>query len=445
MAGTAHATPPHAPPTRHRRRTRALAAGTVALLATALLAACGGGSGGVEEIRFTFSKREAIPFMTQVVKDFNASQNEIRVEMDTSGPDVISASFVRGNPPDLMLANYNFEVARFVQRCAVSDLSDTEAAQKINPDLLPLMEQYGACPGQITAIPYSVMSASVIYNKEIFAEHGLEVPTTWDELIAVCDALKAAGIDPFYATFADPWTVNQGWSDYSIGGSLDVLDFFGQMGAAGTEVGPDSAVSFEKDFLEPLEKMQYLADNYTNSDAASRTYDRGNVEFANGNGAMYLQGPWAFSEIAKTAPDLEVGSFPLPMTDDPADLAVRVNMDLAAMIPTGSNHQEAARVFMEYLFQEENITAYNESQLGFVPQIGGAEPSDPRVEGMIQYYNEGQIYQGPGVLIPRAIPTQNYMQAVALGDPAAPILRTMDKDWARLAFRQPAPEAEVTE
>ena len=48
---------------------------------------------------------------------------------------------------------------------------------------------------------------------------------------------------------------------------------------------------------------------------------------------MYLQGPWAFGEIAKTDPDLDLGTFPLPMTDDPADLKVRVNIDLALWIP----------------------------------------------------------------------------------------------------------------
>lgn len=420
----------------------AASAATLALLGSALV---GCSSDGRETIRFTFSKREAIEFMTKLVADYNASQDDVRVEIDTSGVDVVSASFVRGNPPDIMLANYNYEVARFVQRCALSDLSGTDAAKSVREDLQPLMEQYGSCEGRTSALPYSVMAASVIYNKQIFAEQGLEVPRTWDELLQAADQLKQAGITPFYGTFKDDWTVGQGWYDYSVGGSLDVLEFFDALAKEGTEVRPESEVSFQKNFAEPMDRMLTLASDYTNDDAASRGYGDGNLAFSKGEAAMYLQGPWAFSEIAKTAPDLELGTFPLPMTDDPDDLAVRVNMDLAAMIPEESRHKEAARDFLEYLYQPEHIEEYNASQLGFTPLEDAAAPDDPRIEGMIEYYDEGRIYQGPSVLVPKTIPVFNYAQAMVLGADPDDILRTMDADWARIAFRAPAPTSQTKE
>ncbi|WP_292901096.1 extracellular solute-binding protein [Microbacterium sp.] len=415
---------------------RWVAAGAVTALGAAMLAGCS--ADGRETIRFTFSKREALAFMNQVVADYNASQDKVRVEMDASGVDVVSASFVRGNPPDIMLANYNYEVARFVQRCALTDLSGTAAAATVREDLQPLMDQYGVCAGRTSALPYSVMASSVIYNTEIFDQLGLGVPTTWDELIQTADTLQANGITPFYGTFKDDWTVGQGWYDYSIGGSLDVLDFFDALAAEGDRVGADSAVSFQKDFAGAMSRMTELATTYTNPDADSRAYGDGNLAFAQGQAAMYLQGPWALGEIAKTAPDLAVGTFPLPMTDDPADLAVRVNMDLAATIPEGSRHQDAARDFLEYLYQPQIIEAYNESQLGFAPTKDAPSPSDPRVAGMIPFYDAGRIYQGASVLVPKTIPVFNYAQAMILGASPENTLRTMDQDWARLAFRQPA-------
>lgn len=420
---------------RTRRAGRFIAALAATALAATALAGCS--ADGKETIRFTFSKREALDFMSKLVDDYNASQDKVQVVMDTSGVDVVSASFVRGNPPDIMLANYNYEIARFVERCALSDLSGTQAAGESDQSLQPLLDQYGKCDGRISALPYSVMAASVIYNTQIFADNGLDVPTTWSELIDVCEKLKAAGVTPFYATFKDDWTIGQGWYDYSVGGSLDVLDFFDQLKSQGADVGPDSAASFENDFADATEKMLQLTSTYTNPDAASRGYGDGNLAFAKGEAAMYLQGPWAFSEIAKTSPDLQLGTFPLPMTDDAADRKVRVNMDLAAMIPEGSRHQQAARDFLEYLFQPDRIAAYNASQLGFTPITGAAEPDDPRIAGMIPFYNAGDVYQGPSVLVPKTIPVFNYTQAMILDGSSASILRTMDQDWARLAFRQP--------
>lgn len=429
-------------PTRNPGRARrVIAAAVAAVLGAALLAGCS--ADGRETIRFTFSKREALDFMSKVVADYNASQDKVRVVMDTSGVDVVSASFVRGNPPDLMLANYNFEVARFVQRCALSDLSGTKAAAAVRKDLQPLMDQYGSCAGRTSALPYSVMAASVIYNKEIFAAQGLTVPTTWDQLIEDAKKLKAAGITPIYGTFKDDWTVGQGWYDYAIGGQVDVLHFFNRLGAEGANVGAHSSVSFQRDFAKPMDQMVELA-KYVNADAPSRGYGDGNLAFSQGKAAMYLQGPWAFSEIAKTAPNLKLGTFPLPMTNDPKDLKVRVNMDLAAMIPEGSNHKAAARDFLEYLYQPKVIEAYNASQLGFTPLTGAPAPDDPRIAGMIRYYDDAAVYQGPSVLVPKTIPVFNYAQAMVLGANTQSTLATMDADWARIAFRQPAASAQST-
>lgn len=419
------------------RRRSLLAAGLSLLLASSVLAGCGSDS-GAQVIRFTLNKREAIPYMREVIADYEASQDDVRVVLDTSGVDPVSASFVRGNPPDLMMANYNMEVSRFVERCTVSDLSDLDAASQYNPDLQPLLDQYGVCEGQTSAIPYSIMAAGIIYNKDIFEEYGLEVPETWDELIEVCEALQAEGITPIYLTgaSADNWTIGQGPFDYAVGGSIDVLQFFEDLEAEGTDVGADSKVSFQKDFAEPVEKMRLLADEYSNQDSLNRSYGDGNTAFANGEAAMYMQGPWAFSEIAKTDPDLNLGTFPLPMTNDPADLKVRVNVDLALMIPNEAANPEAAKEFLEFLYQPDVIAAYNESQLGINPTIDGEQTDDPRVQGALAYYNEAQFYQGPSVLVPKTIPVFNYNQSMLINSDPTASLKTMDEDWARLAERR---------
>lgn len=416
-----------------RRTPRALAATLGLIMIGSALTGCAGG-GGPETVRFHLSKPEAIPYFRELISDYNASQDDVEVILDSSSN--LQAGFLRGNPPDLGLLNYNMEMARFMERGALSDLSDMPEADRILPEVQELVDQYASYPGRTSVLPYSVMAASVIYNKEIFAELGLEVPQTYDELIAVSDELTAAGITPFYGTFKDPWTVAQGWFDYTVGGQVDVAGFYEELNELGTEVGPDSPVSFEKTLAEPVETMQLLIDNYVNSDAASKGYGDGNLAFAQGEAAMYLQGPWALGEIAKTAPDLDIGTFPLPMTNDPDDLRVRVNIDLAAWIPEVSPNQEAARAFLSYLFQQDVMDEYNAAQLGYGTTTDAAPVTDPRILGMKEFYDNAQFYQGASKAIPLTIPTENYTQAIALGADVEGALSTIDGDWARLALRQ---------
>lgn len=415
------------------RRKKALATIVLAGLVAPVLASCS--ADGRETIQFAFNKPEAVPYMRDVVQQYNASQNEVTVVLDSSGPDAFAAGFVRGDPPDIGLNNYNQETARFIQRCAMSDLTDTPAAQSVREDLSVFVDQFGNCEGRTSAIPYSVMGAAVIYNVEIFEQNGLDVPTTWDELIEVCETLAAAGVTPFYATFAENWTIGQGWYDYSVGGMLDSVAFFDTLADEGVNVGANSAASFQQDHAEPVDKMLELA-KYVNDDAESRGYGDGNTAMANGSAAMLMQGPWALGEIAKTSPDLKLGMFPLPMTNDPDDLRVRINIDLAAWIPDASSHQEAARDFLDYLYQPEIIDAYNAAQLGFTPTKDAADVTDERIGGLQEYIDAGSMYQGSTQLVPRAIPIMNYAQSLMLGGDPQRILQSIDADYARLAFRQ---------
>ncbi|MDY0913313.1 ABC transporter substrate-binding protein [Rathayibacter festucae] len=414
------------------RRTLLTAAGAGA--AALGLAACASpsGSGGVTEITFFQSKPEVIGYFDEVIERFHAAQSRVRVVHDFSSN--LSAGFVRTNPPDLGCLNYNFEVARFVERGALSDLSDMDEAKRINPDLQPLIEQTASYPGRTSVLPYSLMMSAVLYNREIFAAQNLEVPTTWTEFLAVCDALTAAGITPIYGTYKDPWTVAQGLFDYSVGGTVDLEAFFSQLKEQGADVGPSSPVSFEKDFAAPVDQMVQLA-GYAQPNAASRAYGDGNLAFSNGEAAMYFQGPWALSEIAKTAPDLSIGAFPLPMTDDPDERRVRVNVDLALWIPEASTKKAAAREFLSFLMRPEIIDAYNADNNAFGVTTDAPAVTQPTLVELQEFYDKAAFSLGASQLVPQNIPLQNYVQGVVLGSDPAATLRTIDADWARIAFR----------
>jgi raffinose/stachyose/melibiose transport system substrate-binding protein len=403
--------------------------------ATIALSACSGGPGGSARQTITFyqSKPEAIPYFGQLARDFTESQSDYRILHDISTN--LSASFVRRNPPDLGCLNYNLEMGRFMERGALADLAGVPAAQTIRDDVLDLSTAYASYEGRTSVIPYSVTAASVIYNKRIFADNGLDVPTTWDAMLDVCERLKAAGIPPIYSTYRDPWTVAQGLFDYTVGGMIDVRAFYEDMNRIGADVGPDSEVSFQRTLLEPVKRMLQLA-AYSNDDAASRGYGDGNTAFANGQAAMYFQGPWALGEVEKAGTDIDLGTFPLPMTDDPADLKVRVNIDLSLWIPEVADGADGARAFLEYLMQPEVQNAYNAEFLAFGTTKDAPPVADPRILEMQGYYDDSRFYMGASQFIPNTIPAANYLQAMVNGDDPQRLLARMDSDWSRLAFRQ---------
>ncbi|MCR4960267.1 MAG: extracellular solute-binding protein [Lachnospiraceae bacterium] len=58
--------------------------------------------------------------------------------------------------------------------------------------------------GKIYAVPYSIIYNMMIYNKNVFAENNIEIPTTFDEFLAACETLKSNGITPI-ALKNDSW------------------------------------------------------------------------------------------------------------------------------------------------------------------------------------------------------------------------------------------------
>lgn len=398
------------------------------------LAGCGW-TNRSSEVRLYQSKPEAIPYFRKVVDRFNAAQGDLlKAVHDTASN--LSSGFARAAPPDLGLLNYNYEMARFQERGELSDLSDIAREAGIAPRFMELVDQYPTYPDRVSTIPYSVTSAATLYNKEIFDKHGLDVPRTHSEFLDVCDALLEAGETPICLTSAAAWTVAQGIVDYSIGGSIDVADFFSTLREQGDQVDPDSEYSFSRNFREPLRKALTIADKYANKNATGLKYGDGNVAFARGKAAMYFQGPWALPDILKLNPQAELGVFPLPMTERAEDLKVRVNLDLALWIPEKAKNPDAARKLLRYLITPEVADNYNEKNLGYSVREGAPAATDPRLGDMQKYVDRAAFYQGVSTAVPKTIPFESYMQGLFTGDDLEKTLKTLDGDWQRLARRQ---------
>jgi raffinose/stachyose/melibiose transport system substrate-binding protein len=431
--------PPITGPVLGRRTAmKALGLGTAALAVPGLVAGCSSSSGGRTTIVLEETKPEVIPYFDNLCAKFNASQKSITVTHDSTSS--LIAEFVRGDPPDIDCDNSNLTTSIFVARGVLANLAGLPQAKTINPAIQALVTQYASYHGETSVLPYSVAAEGVIYNVDLFDKAGISsVPTTWSEFLAVCEKFKSANITPVYQTYGDTWTTQQGLFDYTTGGMIDVAAFYKQLNAEGTTLGPDSPVSFEKDFTPACQKMLSLRP-YFNDNAISKHYADGNTAFANGQAGMYMQGPWAVGLIQTINPKLKMGTFPMPVTDDPSQTKCRVNLDLAIWLPRsqGSAQRAAAIKFLDYLMQPSIMNAYNQANLAFSPLVNAPPQTNPIVSGLEPYVRSGRFYQGAGTYVPITIPVANFIQEMMLTGNVSGFTSSMDGAFKRLAIRTSA-------
>ena len=419
---------------------KAVGLGAAAVAVPGLAAGCSssGGGGATTSIVFEETKPEVIPYFSNLVAKYNASQSHVSVTHDFTTN--LIAAFVRGNPPAIDCDNYNLTTSIFVARGVLADLASLPQAKLINPDIQALVNQYASYHGETNVLPFSVAAEGVIYNKDLFDKVGISaVPTTWSEFLAVCEKFKSKSITPIYQTYGDPWTTQQGLFDYTVGGMIDVAAFYQQLAREGTNLGPNSSVSFEKDFTAPCKQMLSLAP-YFNSNPIAKKYVDGNTAFAGSQAGMYMQGPWAVGQVLAINPKLKMGTFPLPAADDASQTKCRVNLDLAIWLPRSqpAAQRTAAIQFLDYLMQPSVVTAYNQANLAFSPLRNAPPQTSPIVSGLNQYVSSGRFYQGAGTYVPITIPVGNFIQEMMLTGNVGGFTSSMDGAFKRLAVRTSA-------
>jgi len=422
-----------------RSMMKALGLGAAAIAGPGLVAGCSSSSsGGRTSIVFEETKPEVVPYFNNLVAKFNASQSSVTVSHDFTSS--LIAEFVRGNPPAIDCDNYNLTTSIFVARGVLADLGGLPQAKLIDPNIQALVTQYASFHGETSILPYSVAAAGVIYNVDLFDKVGVSsVPTTWSEFLAVCEKFKSAKITPVYQTYGDTWTTQQGLFDYTAGGMIDVAAFYQGLAREGTNLGPNSSVSYQKDFTAPCKQMLSLAP-YFNDNPIAKHYADGNQAFASSQAGMYMQGPWAVGEILAINPKLKMGTFALPATDDASQTKCRVNLDLAIWLPRSQPQaqHDAAVQFLDYLMQPSVLNAYNQANLAFSPLKNAPPQTSPLVSGLNQYVSSGRFYQGPGTYVPLTIPVGNFIQEMMLTGNVSGFTSSMDAAFKRLAIRTSA-------
>lgn len=160
--------------------------------------------------------------------------------------------------------------------------------------------------GSVYALPGISWFEGVYYNKAIFAENGIELPTTFDEYIAVCKQFMDLGIKPLSAGLKSWEPMLKNSMAFVTAEYLSTSEGKG-FGEAYRE-GTTTLDGVWNTYIEKWSDM--ITEGVYTTDMTGIDHDQALDEFATGGSAMFCSGPWDLEAIQSKNPDLELGMFP---------------------------------------------------------------------------------------------------------------------------------------
>ncbi|WP_372469125.1 extracellular solute-binding protein [Microbacterium maritypicum] len=360
-----------------RKSTRiAVAAAAVAALALPL-SACAGGDGAATdgEVEISFFHRwpnePKNTYYSDIVAEFEKENPDVKVKVESvlndAYKDKVKVVAGSANAPDVLFTWSGSFVDELVSNDALLDLGpwlekDTEFRDSFYPSQLAAFTVDGAPYG----LPVGMQSKLFFYNKEVFEELGLEVPTTWDEFIDVLEAIKDAGLTPIEYGAQEQWTI----AHYV--GTLNQRVVDPEVFAADQD--PATGEFTDEGYVEALERFQELA-TYMNDDLAAVGHEVArNAWIAGDAPIMYMQS----AEVGYFGDaQFEYGTFNFPEVEggkgDPNELT---GAPEGFAISKTTKHPEEAERFLEFLLSKESGTAYAEQAGELSAVVGAVEDAD---------------------------------------------------------------------
>ena len=268
--------------------------------------------------------------------------------------DLLLTRLNSGEGPDIFGTQSGFAIdtTYHVQDNAV-DLSDEEWADAYNV----FSKEQTSVDGVNYGLTYfdTTTDYYIIYNKKLFEAAGItEVPTTFDDFEAACDALLESGVTPMYEPVADGWHQTMLWT-----GNAQVLDkldpgIIDKLNNNEATFAENENMKTMLDQLNDLAQKGYFGDNYMSDEFASAEGYMASGEFA-----MCELKPGAIAGIVASDMNTEgyteddFGMFLLPLLDN-----TYLNVHPCGpsrFIYSGSENIDAAKQYLAYIVSPESV------------------------------------------------------------------------------------------
>lgn len=286
-----------------------------------------------------------------LVEGFKAEYPNVTVNVEAMAmdnySDVIKLRFSTNEAPDVIFGQPK-SYTDLIDNGLIKDLSGQDFVSRLSESTTTSVTYNGGVYG----VALDQMANVVFYNKDIFEEQGLSVPTTHAEFVEVCEALKAAGITPCAAGYQDDIAYGANWYTIYYGSKWNQA----QNNAA--ELMEGASLADYPGYSEALEQWREIMLNYQNDDRKTIDTARAEQMFANGETGMIIIGTWGLGAIMDYNPDGNFGGFTYPSEDTADECYVPVAIDDAWMLSEDSPNEAAALAFLEYATRPEVNSAW---------------------------------------------------------------------------------------
>ncbi|RKP49940.1 carbohydrate ABC transporter substrate-binding protein [Cohnella endophytica] len=369
-----------------------------------------------------------------VLADAKTKGFEIQVEKlpeGSQGDDIVKTRLATKELPDILL-NYSGQaniMGNGNPDELYVDLSNQAWVQNLNLDTWGSSFAY---QGKVVGAPFQGSQVmAMFYNKKVFESAGVNVPTTYEEFLATCDAIAKAGKTPVFLPGKDPWTLQ--FSTLFSTAQKDSTEIAGKLN--------QNQMKFAEyqDFKAGLDVLKEIVDKgYGSKDPFAHGYDDAEKALANGDAAMFMMGAWFMTDIVKKYPDKvnDIGAFAMPIPGGKTP-TVAVSPSVALYAMKGTKNQTSAEKFIEYFESIDTQNIFFGAE-GGIPEITGVSkltltPAEMEAKAIVDAGNGFVNYQGSGL---------NYaggdfpsLSADIVGGKKTPqqVLEAMDKEFVKQA------------
>lgn len=360
------------------------------ILVVSLLAACspnsessGKSEDGKVEINFfhRWPNEPRKSFYDKKIQEFMDANPNVKINVDyvlnDSYKEKIKVLVSNDNLPDIFSSwSYSFaeNLVSSEKIMPLNDVieADTEWSSKI------LQSQYaGFTFDDVTyGVPFTVDGKAFFYNKKIFEENNLNVPTTYDELIDVLKALQKAGYEqPLVEGLTNTWAIS-----HYLG---TIFERIVDPDVIAKDYNPDTAEFTDEGYVKGLEVFQELT-SYMGEVSTAIDHEAARNMFGNGEvPILYMQ--FAEIKLVQEIGDVEFGFFDFPaFPNEKGNPTTLTGAPEGWML--GNNAPKEAIDFLKFLTSEETAFEFTEVD-GQLNAIEGAVTADNVNETSLEAYD----------------------------------------------------------